>query len=253
MNESSNPNEWAALLKATWETRAQSAARDFYVASHPGWNDAAAWDRQARIDLDLYLYGVRRESLRTSDVLEIGCGVGRLAKILAPLVHSYTGLDISPGMLQEAEKRLAGVSNARFIETDGLGVPSAAADRRYQLALAPAVFIHCPKTVIDLIIRSTYQVLAPGGQLRLHLRADPVTDDGMDAGQAPPIEQQAEQQAHVESQAGPTERVLIDGHYYMGDVFSYREAQSFLKVADDADVVLFRPDRANLFGWVERR
>ncbi|MBM3976658.1 MAG: class I SAM-dependent methyltransferase [Planctomycetes bacterium] len=247
------PSEWALLLKSTWETRARSAARDFYVASHPGWNDAAAWERQARVDLDLYLYGLDRASLRSWDVLEIGCGVGRLAGLLAPLVRSYTGLDISPGMLEEARKRLAGTSNTRFLETDGLGVPSTAADRRYQLALAPAVFIHCPRPVIERIVRSTYAVLAPGGQLRLHLRGDPETEDGMDASNLPAIEQQVAEQTHVENQAGPTERVLIDGHYYMGDVFSYRDAQRFLKVEPEADVVLYRPDRANLFGWVERR
>ena len=37
------PEEWASLLRTNWEERGRSTSRDFYIASHPGWDDDAAW------------------------------------------------------------------------------------------------------------------------------------------------------------------------------------------------------------------
>ena len=58
-------------------------------------------------------------SLRLSDdVLELGCGVGRVGWAIAPRCRSWTGCDISENMLSHARKRLAGLSNVRFIHLE---------------------------------------------------------------------------------------------------------------------------------------
>lgn len=40
----------AETLKQEWEACARSPYRDFYVASHPGWDQSSAWDQQAGTD-----------------------------------------------------------------------------------------------------------------------------------------------------------------------------------------------------------
>ncbi|HVZ29582.1 MAG TPA: methyltransferase domain-containing protein [Asticcacaulis sp.] len=51
-------------------------------------------------------------------VLEIGCGTGRHTIRLAQAGNSVTGLDLSPGMLAEARRKLAGYPNVTLIEGD---------------------------------------------------------------------------------------------------------------------------------------
>ncbi len=53
-----------------------------------------------------------------SDVLDFGCGIGRVAAALAPRVRSVVGLDLSPGMIAEAQRR-SGARNLRFATTAG--------------------------------------------------------------------------------------------------------------------------------------
>lgn len=58
------------------------------------------------------------------DVLDLGCGTGRFAAALSPLVGSVTGVDVSAGMVREAARRCAGLANVRVLRTEGrdLGV-----------------------------------------------------------------------------------------------------------------------------------
>jgi SAM-dependent methyltransferase len=92
---------------------------------------------------------------RHDDVLEIGCGVGRVGRELAPLCKSWTGSDISANMLGHARERMQGVGNARFVQltAGGLGeFPDASFDvvfDRYQY------------------VREAFRVLRSGGRLSL--------------------------------------------------------------------------------------
>nr|XP_054753855.1 malonyl-[acyl-carrier protein] O-methyltransferase-like [Lytechinus pictus] len=66
---------------------------------------------------------VRDEALKwidfdeNDDVLDVGCGPGRLCKMLSPLVNSVTGLDISPGMIEYAKTENS-EPNIRFFQED---------------------------------------------------------------------------------------------------------------------------------------
>ena len=52
-------------------------------------------------------------------VLEVGCGKGRWSRLVAPLVRSYTGLDITAGMLEHA-RAVVDAPNATFVHADFL-------------------------------------------------------------------------------------------------------------------------------------
>ena len=86
-----SPEAWAETLKADWERRAQSPSRDFYVASHRGWNDEQRWQEQARVDLQSFLLELDVASLKQHHALEIGCGVGREDHFSRPQHMAHNG------------------------------------------------------------------------------------------------------------------------------------------------------------------
>ena len=56
-----------------------------------------------------------RLQLRETDrLLDVGCGVGRWALTVVPLVHRYLGTDFSEGLLERARQILGGHQNAQF-------------------------------------------------------------------------------------------------------------------------------------------
>jgi SAM-dependent methyltransferase len=75
-----------------------------------GVNSTVAADELAFPPLWAHLKGVR--------VLEIGCGTGRHTLKLAQAGNAVTGLDLSPGMLEQARAKLSGYGNVRLLEAD---------------------------------------------------------------------------------------------------------------------------------------
>ncbi|MBB5715554.1 class I SAM-dependent methyltransferase [Sphingomonas aerophila] len=54
-----------------------------------------------------------------ADVLDLGCGIGRVTLALADEANSVLGLDVSAGMVAEAARRGAGHTNVRFAVGNG--------------------------------------------------------------------------------------------------------------------------------------
>src|SRR4030095_13573564 len=52
-------------------------------------------------------------------VLEVGCGVGRVGKHVAPLCQRWIGCDVSANMLRFAAERLRDLANVELKETSG--------------------------------------------------------------------------------------------------------------------------------------
>lgn len=246
---------WAHLLAQDWEARARLPSRDLFVASHPGWDDPEAWLRHARTEVELFLSGLDADWLAGADVLEIGCGSGRLVPVLRPQVRSYTGFDIAAGMVEAARERCRDLDGVRFFHGDGLGVPAAARDRSYLLVLAVAVLIHCPRPVIAANVRSAWAALAPGGQLRLQVLADPEDPEGI---AVPPEQSAAAAAAIVADMQGviarltPAERKLAFDTYYMGDRFRYAEVEPFLREHTGGAVALYRGDPGAIYAAVTK-
>ncbi len=78
-----------------------------------------------------WLGGERLIGLDT-DLLDVGCGIGRVAAAVGPTVRSVLGIDIAWGMIDEARRR-AVAPNLRFELTDGVSVP--VEDRSFDLVL----------------------------------------------------------------------------------------------------------------------
>jgi SAM-dependent methyltransferase len=95
-------------------------------------------------------------------VLDIGCGIGRIAAAVAPLCVSVVGLDVSPGMVAEAQRRHGARPELRFAVTDGRSVPADPVDRALLVDSMP--YVH-QAGLADGIVAGVAAALRPGGAL----------------------------------------------------------------------------------------
>jgi len=97
-------------------------------------------------------------------VLDLGPGVARVGRELAPHVRRWVGADVSRKMLDRAAERMRHLPNATFAHISGDGAlpfPDEAFDRAY----AHLVFFHIDKQEMWESIREIGRCLKPGGIL----------------------------------------------------------------------------------------
>jgi len=122
-------------------------------------------------------HGLRADS----DVLDIGCGIGRAAVALIPVLTegTYEGFDIVPQFIRWCSRemtprhprfrfRLADVRNRQYNRHGGR--PAAEyefpfADAAFDVALAASVFTHMEPDGVRRYLEETFRVLRPGGSL----------------------------------------------------------------------------------------
>jgi ubiquinone/menaquinone biosynthesis C-methylase UbiE len=94
--------------------------------------------------------------------LDLGCGIGRVARYLAPRCTTLWAVDASPRMLELARTRLSELPNVRFarcVDTDVPDVPSASVD----LAYALLVLQHLEREDAFLLLEELRRVVKPSG------------------------------------------------------------------------------------------
>lgn len=97
-------------------------------------------------------------------VLDLGPGIARVGRELAPHVGRWVGADVSKRMLARAAARMAHLGNAAFVPVPGDGAlpfPDGSFDRAY----AHLVFFHIDKPEMWGAIAELARVLKPGGIL----------------------------------------------------------------------------------------
>jgi SAM-dependent methyltransferase len=101
---------------------------------------------------------------KTEDVLEIGCGVGRVGWSIAPRCRSWIGCDISANMLSHAKRRLDGIPNIRLVHLDQSGL-SAIRDSSIDIVYCTNALPHFDQLERWCYIAEAYRVLRPTGRL----------------------------------------------------------------------------------------
>ena len=101
-------------------------------------------------------------------VLEIGCGTGMLTVLMAGQGANVTGIDVSPMMLAEAQKKvdandLKGNVTLKYMDATLIGnsFPSASFD----LIVSTLVFSELPPNEQRYVLEACAGLLAPGGRL----------------------------------------------------------------------------------------
>jgi predicted TPR repeat methyltransferase len=123
--------------------------------------DAALVERLDYVGPALLLKAVRphaKSPLRLGSVLDLGCGTGLSGAAFRPFCDWLIGVDISPGMVEQA--RAKGLYD-RLAVADLMEFLASEAGAQNHLVLAADVFVYCSD--IAPIAAGAANVLAPGG------------------------------------------------------------------------------------------
>ena len=161
-------------MQEFWDERAREDAF-YFVDNRIKYKDPAEearfWE-MGREDLDRLLGAVDLSLQPDWTVVEIGCGVGRLTRVIAGRVGSVKALDVSSQMLNIAANENSALENVEWIHGDGTSL-TGIADASADAAVSHVVFQHIPDPQITLgYIREVGRVLKPGGVAALHVSND---------------------------------------------------------------------------------
>lgn len=164
----------ASDARRFWDERAEDDAF-FAVDSRLEYRNPDVerfWAEGAR-DLERLLAVLGVELRGDEAVVEIGCGVGRMTRVLAQGAASVRALDVSKRMLEVARSHNRELANVEWILGDGAslaGIDSASADA----VVSHVVFQHIPDPEITLgYVREIGRVLRPGGWAAFVISNDP--------------------------------------------------------------------------------
>lgn len=131
--------------------------RNAHKQDAQGWYEKAALERL----IALSDFG------QASNVLEVGCGTGKLAELLLraylPSHATYTGVDISPSMLARAGTRLKEYAPRAKLSPGDITLGLAAGNQSKDRIVAAYVFDLMSMRHAKLLLTEMHRVLRPGG------------------------------------------------------------------------------------------
>ncbi|MCC6804024.1 MAG: methyltransferase domain-containing protein [Anaerolineae bacterium] len=141
----------------------------------------ADFDRIAQVDADEdggwnhnthhHDYLLRHAPARCAEALEVGCGSGEFARLLARRSGHVLALDLSPGMLTLARQRSAAYPQIEYVQADVMNYPLPAA--RFDCIASIATLHHL---ALADVLPKLKAALKPGGVL---LVLDLCRDEGL--------------------------------------------------------------------------
>ncbi len=158
--------KWARIMRKDWDDRAR---RDVfhYTTWRPGhkWNEGTFFESGER-DYVLWVEPVLQSvELETTDsnVLDLGCGIGRMTRSLARRFSHVYAVDVSPEMISRAKAFNKDLSNVTWHLVDGFDL-AFIQDRQIDFAFSFLVFQHVPhREIVMRNIEEMLRVLRPGG------------------------------------------------------------------------------------------
>lgn len=96
-------------------------------------------------------------------VLDLGCGIGRVARYVAPRCRELWAVDASATMLASARSRLEDRSNVRFARSEGTAMPAVSSES-VDIAYSLLTLQHLEREDAFALLRDLRRVLRPGGR-----------------------------------------------------------------------------------------
>ncbi len=102
------------------------------------------------------------KTLKGANVVDIGCGIGRLTRyLLGEELSSYVGTDVVQEIMVDAEEIARDNSNFSFLLVDGPKIP--VAPRTIDIICGFSVITHLLDEEVFRLFRESYRALMPGG------------------------------------------------------------------------------------------
>lgn len=159
--------------KDLWEKLAKKNSR-YYVFTDKGKGVSEdEFKASGKTDYDKYILQddlITKDSIN-QDILEIGCGTGRVLEFMAYDFNQVVGVDISGEMIRQASVRLEKYKNISLFETDGYKLPFT--DETFGVVFSYLVFQHFKDVfMLQRNFEEAYRVLKPGGIFKVRVRTD---------------------------------------------------------------------------------
>jgi SAM-dependent methyltransferase len=138
-----------------WRPRDEEHARRL-IFNDP---DPENFERSGRADAERLAPLISPEDV----VLDLGCGIGRVVRYVAPLCSSIWAVDASEVMLDHARSRLAETTNVRFARCTGTRIPDVA-DGSVDVVYSLITLQHLEREDAFALLRELRRVLRPGGK-----------------------------------------------------------------------------------------
>ena len=156
----------AEKMKRDWDQRAHHHARYWIATENYQTEEIFARSGQETAQALLKaLTGLHRASW---NVLDIGCGIGRVLRPLAQHFHALVGIDVSSTMITQSKAWLAGYTNITTFENSGVDLCEFH-DQSFNLVYSYVAFQHMPRPVFEQYLSEINRVLSPEGYLALQL------------------------------------------------------------------------------------
>ena len=171
-------------MRTEWDGRAKENARHYVATLRDDWSDAdffesgAGWVRQHIESRLSEICGGRAPS--ELNMLEIGCGAGRMTMPLSKIFGHVDAVDISPEMIAQAKIALRDCRNVRFHVNNGKDLAMFKKDE-FDFAFSGIVFQHIPsRAIIENYIRETWRVLRSGALFIFQVQGHSIPESSLD-------------------------------------------------------------------------
>jgi SAM-dependent methyltransferase len=149
-----------SAYKSVWNNLGNTeTSAKLHVIGSEREEDFAATGAETR-DVLVNTVGIRPDDT----VLEIGCGVGRVGQVLAPICKQWIGCDVSGNMIQHTRRRLQAFPNVTLVEISGYDLKPIA-DQSVNVVYCTIVFMHLDEWDRYNYVLEAHRVLRPGGRV----------------------------------------------------------------------------------------
>ena len=167
-------------MRKDWDQRARENARHYIATGQQQWDDREFF-RSGEINVAnevmpemLRICGGSRSPLDLC-MLEIGCGVGRMTRMLSRIFGQVIAVDVSGEMIDSARVNLKDLENVTLVHGDGASLPEIK-DNSVDFAFSFIVFQHIPSVeVIHSYCLEAFRVLRRGSLFKVQINGSPRT------------------------------------------------------------------------------
>lgn len=157
--------KFSKKMRKDWNKRAETNVRK-YIALE-SWKTREMFDKSGLIDSQKVLKDI--EINRNWRVLEIGVGIGRIAKHMSKYFNEVYGLDVSNETIKIAQDELKEYNNVKIYQNNGIDLSILSESNIFDLVYSVKVFQHMPRKVFLNYLDEIRRVLKPNGLLKFQI------------------------------------------------------------------------------------